>query len=259
MRGWAAAAVAGLALVGLVSAAATPAPQGLPIVEKAIRHHGGSTFDRSRTELTLCSGSGCYEISVRMDSGLYTYRVAGPVSAGHREVEATNDTLRHWHEGVEQSIDPSRAQSLRDWAMARIYFVFLPYRLNDPGVRQQDLGLESWGGRELHKVKVTFRAGSSSDDQDEFLYWFDPGSGRLEQYAYSFEGSPGGLRFRRLSNYRDVGGILFYDQENLGVDADGLEIEQVAPDFVERRMRPISTVTVNRMRVEQLPENAGGS
>ena len=39
---------------------------------------------------------------------------------------------------------------------------FLPYRLNDPGVYKQDLGLERWGDRELHKVKVTFEPGSSN-------------------------------------------------------------------------------------------------
>jgi len=124
--------------------------------------------------------------------------------------------------------------------------------LGDPGVAQRDLGLESWGGRQLHRVKITFRAGSSTDAQDEFVYWFDPDNGRMEQFAYSFEGDPGGLRFRRLFNYRRVGGMLFFDQENLGIDADGLDIDQVTPEFVDRRMRLISTVTVDDLRVEAL-------
>ena len=55
---------------------------------------------------------------------------------------------------------------------------------------------------------MTFAAGSSTDAEDEYLYWFDPETARLEQFAYSFQGRPGGLRFRRLDNYRRVGGIL---------------------------------------------------
>jgi len=236
----------------LLTALPLGAAEELAVIERAIEHHGGSIYDHSQAELELCSGSGCYQISVRMEDGVYRYRVAGPVSAGHRQVEVTNNALSYWHEGVEQAVTPGEEQRLRDWAMARIYFVFLPYRLGDPGVRQRDLGLERWGARELQKLKITFRAGSSTDDQDEFLYWFDPQTGRLEQFAYSFEGNPGGLRFRRLFNYRRIGGILFFDQENLGLDADGLEIDQVTPAFVDARMRPISTVTVSDVRVETL-------
>ena len=237
--------------LGGLPATASEAP---PVVHRAIEYHGGSVFDRSTTELELCSGSGCYEISARMNDGVYRYEVAGPVSAGHRRVEASNDAVRHWHEGVEQEVTPANAQRLRDWAMARIYFVFLPYRLGDPGVQLADLGLEGWGDRQLRRVKVTFRSGSSTDAEDEFLYWFDPQTSRLEQFAYSFEGDPGGLRFRRLFNYRRVGGLLFFHQENLGVDADGLDIEQVTPEFVERRMRSISTVTVDDIQVEPIAD-----
>lgn len=244
-----------LALVILwLAALPLGAVEEVEVIRRAIEHHGGGLFDGSVTELELCSGSGCYRLSARMNNGVYRYRVAGPVRAGQREVESWNDGLRHWHDGVEQEVPPGDAQRLRDWAMARIYFVFLPYRLNDPGVMQRDLGLERWGDRDLHKVKITFRTGSSSDAQDEYLYWFDPESGRLEQFAYSFDGNPGGLRFRRLFNYRRVAGLLFHDQENFGVDADGLSVEQITPGFVEGRMRSISTVTVDDIRVAPLAE-----
>jgi hypothetical protein len=136
--------------------------------------------------------------------------------------------------------------------MARVYFVFLPYRLNDPSVIQRDLGLETWEGRQLHKVKVTFPPGSSSDAQDEFIYWFDPTTARLEQFAYSFEDDPDGIRFRRLSNYRRIGGILFFDQENLGVEGDEYSVDQITPAFVEQSMREISIITLEDVRVESL-------
>jgi len=222
---------------------------GLEIVRRSIEFHGGTAFESSLIEMKLCSGSGCYDLTVWSDGGLYRHRVAGPVRAGHRDVEVTNDTLRHWQDGVEVELTAADEQRLRDWAAARIYFALLPYRLNDPSVRQLDQGLEQWGERVLHRVKVTFRAGSSTDAEDEFLYWFDPETARLEQFAYSFQGSPGGLRFRPLLNYRRVGGILFFDQENLGIDADGLSIDLVDPEYVERSMRPISTVRLEDITV----------
>ncbi len=237
-------------LVGLLTTAAGGAgDEGLSIVHRAIELHGGDLYEHSSISFDLCSGSGCYDISVETDDGLYRHRVAGPVSAGHREVEADNDTVRHWHEGEERPVTPAEEQRLRDWATARIYFALLPYKLNDPGVRQRDLGLERWGDRDLHKVKVTFRAGSSTDAEDEFLYWFDPETARLEQFAYSFAGEPGGLRFRPLHDHRRVGGILFFDQTNLGIDGDGLSVDLIDPDYVERAMRPVSTVRLENIEV----------
>jgi len=163
----------------------------------------------------------------------------------------TNDRVRHWQDELEVEVPPERQTVLRDWAMGRVYFCCLPFRLNDDSVIKEDLGLEEWSGRTLHKVKVTFVPGSSTDPEDEFLYWFDPATGRLEQFAYSFEGSPGGLRFRRLENFRRIGGILFFDQENWGAAGDDLDVDQITPDFVAT-MRRISKVELSAIRVSDL-------
>ena len=168
-----------------------------------------------------------------------------------REVQVTNDRVRHWQDGSEIDVSPEAEVALRDWTMAKVYFSFLPYRLDDESAIQEDVGLESWSGRELRKVKVTFVPGSSTDAGDEFLYWFDPASGRLEQFAYSFVGSPGGLRFRKLYHYRRVGGLLFFDQENWGAAGDELTVEQISPDLVAA-MERISTIELRNIRVEAL-------
>ena len=221
----------------------------IEIVDRAIDHHGGDRYRHSRARLQLCSKPGCYEVSAAVDGGLYEYRVKGPVRGGVREVVASNDRVLHWHDGRAMEVTPESEVALRDWVMGRVYFAFLPYRLDDDSVVGEDLGLETWAGRELHKVKVTFAAGSSTDADDEFLYWFDPRTGRLEQFAYSFVGSPGGLRFRRLYNFRRVGGLLFFDQENWGAAGDDLRVEQIDSGFVTS-MERISTVELESIQVD---------
>ncbi|MEM1202706.1 MAG: DUF6503 family protein [Acidobacteriota bacterium] len=232
---------------------ALPAPpseaSGRPeIVDRAIQFHGGERYTASETRFNLCSKSGCFEVLAKMDGGSFLYDVAGKVRDGQRRVRVTNDTVELWSQGTPTAIPPERRQALADWAMARVYFVFLPYRLGDPSARIQDLGEERWGGRELHRIKVTFEPGSSTDADDEFLYWFDPETARLEQFAYSYAGNPGGLRFRRLINYRRVGGILFFDQENLGTEGHGLSVDSLSEETV-KDLRSISTVRVNGLRV----------
>ncbi len=247
------AALGGVLMAGSSEAAAAEKVDRLGIVDAAIRHHGGDAYTKSLTSLTLSSRSGSFGLTVRVDGGSYEYTVVGQTSEGAtRRVLAGNDRLEVWLDGKGVPVAADEEQRWRDFAGARVYFCFLPYRLNDDSVYKEDLGPETWAGRELHKVKVTFGLGSSSDASDEYLYWFDAESGRLEQFAYSFKGNPGGLRFRRLFNYRRVGGILFFDQENLGVEAAALSVDRISPDFVEGRMRLVSTVTLTDLEVSPL-------
>lgn len=237
---------------------APPAVERVPIVDRAIEHHGGDLFTASETELDICSLSGCFHLVVRVDGGLYDYDVRGEVRGAERRVRATNETVERWDRGEAVELDAEEQRRARNFVDARVYFPFLPYRLNDPGVYKRDLGLERWGDRELHRVKVTFEPGSSNAADDEYLYWFDPETARLEQFAYSFAGNPGGLRFRRGHDYRRVGGILFFDQENLGLDEGGLTVDQVSPEFVAERMKPVSEVVLRDIEVRPLGDGSGG-
>lgn len=255
-------AIASLVLLALsavpLAAAEPPKVERLPIVDRAIEHHGGDLYRGSDSELDVCSRSGCFHVRARVDGDLYRYEVTGTVRGADRRVVATNDSVEMWEDGEPVELDAEGQERARDFVNARIYFPYLPYRLNDPSVYKQDLGLESWNGRELHKVKVTFAAGSSTDADDEYLYWLDPDTGRVEQLAYSFQGNPGGLRFRTGKNYRRVGGILFFDQSNLGIEGDGLRVDQIDPDFVRNNLRPVSEVRFDGIAVRPLEASETG-
>lgn len=237
-------------LAGLgVAATAAAAP---PIVERAIAHHGGELYERAEIAFDVCSKSGCYDVRTRTDGGLFDHAVAGRVGEHRREVRWSNDRLEVRHDGEPVAVAPGDERVYRDWAMARIYFALLPYRLADPSVRHEDRGLVDWRGRKLHQVKVTFEPGTSTAADDEYLYWFDPETGRVEYFAYSYSGNPGGLRFRRATHHRRIGGILFFDQENLGVEGPGLSVDLIDADYVDEKMRPVSTVELKNVDVRPL-------
>ena len=236
--------------------ASEPAPESAPyverleIVDRAIEFHGGTLYESSESSLQVCSKSGCFVLRAKMDGGLFEYEVEGKTRSGLRWVRMTNDETEVKLDG--QPVEPSteQIQGYRDWVMARVYFPFLPYRLNDPGVRKQDLGTETWGDVELQRVRVTFPSGSSTDADDIYTYWFDQ-DGRMAQFAYSYEGNPGGVRFRRLSNFRRVGGLLFSDQANLGAEGEGLSPDDLNPESVNN-LRAISQVSLKNIEVRSL-------
>lgn len=234
-----------------LAAGESPTRERLEVIDRSIEFHGGEKYQRSSTELEMCSKSGCYQLGSRIDGGLFELEAEGPAAGYRRRARITNDTVELWQDGTEIELSEADKTSIRDWVMARIYFVFLPYRLNDGSVLKQDQGSEVWGHRLLHRVKVTFVPGSSSGADDEFLLWFDPESGRLEQFAYSFAGNPGGLRFRRAFNFRRVGGILFFDQDNWGIEGAGLTVDQISPEEVST-WTLISRITLDEIRVAGL-------
>lgn len=235
----------------VMTAREAPKVQSLDIVDRAIEFHGGDLYKTSETVLELCSKSGCYGVTSVVDGGLFEYTVTGRLRGVERRVRATNEEVQLWENGSPVVVADDQQQRLRDWAVARVYFCFLPFRLDDDSVFKQDLGIEMWDGRPLHRVKITFSPGSSTDAEDDYIYWFDPESGRVEQFAYSFTGNPGGLRFRRPFNYRRVGGLLFFDQENFGLAGDDLSVDDLDPEMVESMSR-VSTVQLKMIRVRPL-------
>ena len=255
-------AAAGFAISGTVAgdAAATksaeeaPKVKRLEIVDRAIEYHGGDLYTNSETELELCSKSGCFQVRARVDGDLYEYDVTGKMRDRERRVLSTNEAVTVWDNGQPVPVEDDPRIGVRDWAMARVYFCFLPYRLNDPSVYKQDLGIVEWQGRRLHKVKVSFEPGSSTDAEDEYLYWFDPDTGRVEQFAYSYFNAYSGargLRFRKALNHREVGGILFFDQENYAAEKTP-SVDVITPEYVEESMRLLSTVRMQNIRVQPL-------
>lgn len=242
----------GLALVSSTTTAFGEKVASLPIVDRAIAHHGGARYTASETTYSSCSKSGCSQVRARVDGGVFRFEVEGPTSAGRLRVVMANDTTEAWLDGRAMALDDAQSQRRRDWAMQRVYFAFLPFRLNDPSVWKEDLGLETWGDRELHRVRISFTAGSSTDADDTYTYWLDPETGEVAFFAYRYDGDPGGIRFRRAINQRRIGGILFFDQENYGAEGDALGVDTITPAFAER-LPLVSTVRFVDVSVEELP------
>ena len=266
MKKWPCSLTAALVLLaGLSRPATAEKVRRLPIVDRAIAYHGGDLYRASETRLAIRSRSGAFRITSRVDGEKFEHLVVDTLPDGReRKTRATNDTVERWEGPGRMTLDAASEQRARDFVQSRIYFPFLPFRLNDASVWKEDLGLEEWEGRKLHKVKITFDTGTSTDASDEYLYWFEPDTGHLVQFAYSFGtgGAQGGLRLRKNFNERRVGGILFADSENLGIDGamggpGGLGVGLITPAYVKSKMHKISTVTLEDIQVQSIKVKGG--
>lgn len=232
----------------------TAAPEGpsLPeIVARAIEYHGGDVYERSRISMTITSLSGSFQIEAFRDGGVFEYLVTGTVGpdSAERRVRLTNDGVQEWRNGVETALDTAGERRARAFVNARVFFPLLPYTLKGGDIHFEDRGLETWDDRELQRVKVTFTAGTSADASDAYTFWFDPDTGRVEQFGYDFAG---GLRFRKAIAFNRVGGVLFSDQENYAIDGDRIPVDTLSPDYVAENMELLSTVVLSDIRVQPI-------
>jgi hypothetical protein len=239
------------ALVLLAPSLAAAESSHHPHLERAVAFHGGDLYEATETAMTITSASGSFDLRVRRDGGLFEIEVTGAMADGTpRRALLTNDGAREWRGGEELTLDAAGAARTRRFVEARVWFPFLPYGLLGDAVRHQDQGLERWGERQLHRVKVTFAA-PGDDAADEYAFWLDPETSRVEQYAYAYDqGTPqAGLRFRTARDHRRVGGLLFFDIANLGLDGrSDLSVDLVDPAFAAT-LEPISEVELSAIEV----------
>ena len=221
-----------------------------PIVAKSIEFHGGSLYEGATITMTITSLSGSFRIEATRQGGQFDHAVIGTNREDvERRVRVTNDAVQEWRDGEVVDLDEEGTTRARAFVDARVFFPLLPYTLNGGDVNYQDLGIDNWEGRDLHKVRVSFTPGTSNDADDGYMFWFDPETGQMEQFGYDFDG---GLRFRKGIEFQRVGGVLFSTQENYAIDGGRVPVDTLSPEYVAENMNLLSTVVISDVVVVPL-------
>ncbi len=229
-------------------------PPTLPIVAKSLDYHGIRVWQSSQISGLLQSQSGTFALRTRRRGVGFDYFVivehGEEGGAGTTEYRLNNLRVAKLVDGEEIELaTPEARQEATDFVMDRVYTTLLPFLLGDAGVVTEDLGLETWEERELHRVKATYPEGGGLSCASDYLFWFDPETGRLEQFAYSFDG---GLRFRRLMHHERNHGVVLANQESFGASGEELTVETITAEFVSQSMEKLEPVLFEPVRVRLL-------
>lgn len=96
-----------------------------------------------------------------------------------------------------------------------IYFATLPYKLNDKAVNSTYVESLTIKDQNYDAIKVTFNeAGGGQDHDDQFYYWINIDTKKIDYLAYSYNVNDGGVRFRSAYSPRVIDGITFQDYIN---------------------------------------------
>lgn len=131
-----------------------------------------------------------------------------------------------------------------------IYFGFLPHRLQDPAVMADSIESQTIKGVKYAVLRVRFtEEGGGSDYDDEFMFWFDRRSHRMDYFAYRYVRDGGGVRFREAVNRRSVEDMLIQDYINYKHENWQMPLDSMSILFDRGALQELSRIEFQNLQV----------
>lgn len=131
-----------------------------------------------------------------------------------------------------------------------LYFIQIPYILDDPAVIKKYVGIDSIKGQPYHSVKVTFlKENGGVDFEDEYRYWIHTSEHLIDYLAYNYQTSGGGTRFREVIKRSKVGGIIFQDYNNYKPQKRFVSLDSLPLLFEQNALIKVSTIAQKNMKI----------
>jgi hypothetical protein len=224
------------------------------VVDKAIDTHGGKAFESFFLEFDFRDR----HYTAARDGGFFEYTREFTDTTGRIKDVLSNDGFVRYRNDAPVEISDERKAAFTRSVNSVIYFMLLPFQLNDDAVNKKWLGETTIRGESYQVIQVTFdKAGGGEDHEDVFRYWFHSEKNTMDYFAYSYKTEGGGIRFREAINPRRVGGILIQDYINFRPEDESLPIDSLEPMFLAGRLRKLSEIRLENVRVksfDQRPE-----
>lgn len=240
------------ACLGLMGCSSSSDPnteqsQAQRIIDQAIAAHGGSALQQVHISFDFRKKH--YE--VQLDQGKFVYESSGEDSIGfvhdvltHQQFTRTVDQQTLDLSQEDQDIYSNSLNSV-------VYFVLLPYPLNDPAVDKEYVGETMLAGEPYHKIRVTFsQDGGGEDFDDVYIYWIHREQHTMDYLAYSFHVNGGGTRFRKVYNVREIEEIRFADYINYESTVEDFALEDYDRLFEEGKVKELSRIETRNVEVQ---------
>ena len=225
-------------------------PDADAIVTKSIQVSGGDLIKRS----TISFDFRDRHYSAKRDGNnvLLTRKTIQDLDTIIDELSSIDDKLNRFVNNEELIIEDSMAVKYKASVNAVHYFSLLPYKLNDPAVIKTYTGETIIKDQLYHKIKVTFEAeGGGEDFEDEFIYWINKETDKVDYLAYSYEESDGvGYRFREAYNERYIEGIRFVDYNNYKPVIKEVILDSMDSYFKNNKLELLSKVELKNIEVK---------
>ncbi|GHC50805.1 DUF6503 family protein [Ulvibacter litoralis] len=185
------------------------------LLNEAIQAHGGDLYDTANYSFVFRENT----YTFKNDGQSYEY-----TKTAKKEDSTTIDVLKNGvfsrtvnNEPV--TLSEKKTKSATGAINSVIYFATLPHKLNDASVLKEYLGETTIKGQTYAVLGITFKQeGGGEDFDDEFHYWINSETKKIDYLAYNYKVNKGGVRFRSAYNRSVIDGITFQDYINYKVE-----------------------------------------
>ena len=212
--------------------------KGDSIIASAIKAHGGDKYKMANFAFTFRNKK--YQFQNKDNS--FTY-----ISEFKKNDTLIKDILKNgkfvrYTNGIQQKLDSVKETKYSEALNSVIYFATLPYKLEDAAVQKKFIEEITIKDKVYDVVEVTFnQTGGGKDYQDEFYYWVNKQTHKLDYIAYVYHVNEGGIRFREAYNVRIIDGITFQDYINYEAPL-GTSLKNLPILFQEGKLKELSRI-----------------
>jgi hypothetical protein len=181
------------------------------IVNEAIEAHGGELYDNADYSFEFRGKK------YRFQNNGIAYTYSSEIQKGDSLIK---DIMRpdKFERSINNSLQSLTKKDVDKYSEAInsvIYFATLPHKLKDASVNKEFIEETKIKGKSYDVIKVTFgQDGGGKDFDDEYHYWINKDTHKIDYLAYSYQVNDGGVRFRSAFNTRVVAGVTFQDYIN---------------------------------------------
>ncbi len=214
-------------------------------IADAIEAHGGEKYKTAHYSFDFRGK----QYSFKNESDKYVYQMKDVDDDGNQlihTIENGNYSLKV--EGEEFELPEEDIKKFKNALNSVIYFVNLPYKLQDKAVIADQKGETFINDTAYQLIVVNFEQENGGQDfEDQYMYWINKETKQVDYLAYNFKENKGGARFRKAYNRRVVDGILFQDYINYKAARD-IDLYMLAELYEKGELEELSRIKTENVK-----------
>ncbi|WP_298423922.1 DUF6503 family protein [uncultured Kordia sp.] len=212
-------------------------------LQETIKAHGGALYDQANYEFIFRDK----KYSFKNDGNSYVYEVESTKDGKTTHDVLDNGKLSRTIDNKSIELSEKKIASATGAVNSVIYFATLPHKLNDAAVNKSFVEETVIKGQKYDVLKVTFnQEGGGEDFDDEYHYWINQKTKKIDYLAYNYQVNGGGVRFRSAYNVRVVDGITFQDYINYKAPV-GTPLKDLPALYEKEELKELSKIETQKI------------
>jgi len=208
------------------------------ILNETIKAHGGDLYNTAHYSFVFRGTT----FEFKNDNNNYQYTKTSKKESDLIIDILSNGKLSRTINNESIKLSEKETNSASESINSVIYFATLPYKLNDSAVNHTYIGETTIKDKGYDILGITFnKEGGGKDYDDEFHYWINKETKRIDYLAYNYKVNKGGVRFRSAYNTRVVNGIVFQDYINYKAEV-GTPLKDLPSLFEVGELKELSKI-----------------